>query len=133
MDALPATGVIDVVEMLSGPAIMHVVHSHAGAYVACRVLALGTAKQRKKVIKAMKGTAASHSLRTNRFCLAGEWSPWPPVAHQWPEKCKVEGRQHLSQACISFASSIYIHARPGWQAKQQCSACLASNGADPSA
>ena len=61
MDAAPATAVTDVVEMLAGPAIMHMVHSHAGADVACRVLALGTAKQRKKVIKAMKGAAAAHT------------------------------------------------------------------------
>lgn len=55
MDAAPSTAVADVAEMLAGPAILHMVHSHAGADVACRVLALGTAKQRKKVIKAMKG------------------------------------------------------------------------------
>ncbi len=59
MDAAPATAVTDVVEMLAGPAIMHMVHSHAGANVACRALALGTAKQRKKVIKAMKGAATA--------------------------------------------------------------------------
>ena len=59
MDAAPATAVTDVVEMLAGPAIMHMVHSHAGADVACRALALGTAKQRKKAIKAMKGAAAT--------------------------------------------------------------------------
>lgn len=58
MDAVPVTAVTDVVEMLAGPAILHMVHSHAGADVACRVLALGTAKQRKKAIKAMKGVAA---------------------------------------------------------------------------
>ena len=62
MDAAPPTAVTDVVEMLAGPPIMHMVHSHAGADVACRVLALGTAKQRKKVIKAMKGAPAALGL-----------------------------------------------------------------------
>ena len=62
MDAAPASAVADMVEMLAGPNILHMVHSHAGAHVACRVLALGTAKQRKKVIKAMKGKlSCSHS------------------------------------------------------------------------
>ena len=41
--------------MLAGPPLLHCVHSRAGAQVAVRVLAQGTAKQRKKVIKAMKG------------------------------------------------------------------------------
>ena len=59
MDAAPASAVADVVEMLAGPPMLHMVHSHAGADVACRVFALGTAKQRKKAIKAMKGTHTS--------------------------------------------------------------------------
>ncbi len=79
MDAAPATAVTDVVEMLAGPAIMHMVHSHAGADVACRALALGTAKQRKKVIKAMKGAAATlgppwhtqHSAEDGFGCIQG--------------------------------------------------------------
>lgn len=55
MEAAPQTAVADVVEMLAGPPLLHMVHSRSGATAACQVLAMATAKQRKKVIKAMKG------------------------------------------------------------------------------
>ncbi|BDA41597.1 Pumilio homolog 3 [Coccomyxa sp. Obi] len=55
MEAAPPTAVADVVEMLAGPPLLHMVHSRPGATAACQVLAMATAKQRKKVIKAMKG------------------------------------------------------------------------------
>ena len=55
MESAPASAVGEAVEMLAGPPLLHCVHSRAGAQVAVRVLAQGTAKQRKKVIKAMKG------------------------------------------------------------------------------
>ena len=80
MDAAPASAVADMAEMLAGPNILHMVHSHAGAHVACRVLALGTAKQRKKVIKAMKGELSCSLLhlpsgylsqRGGHTCTAG--------------------------------------------------------------
>ncbi len=56
MEAAPATAVADAVEMLAGPNLLHMVHSHHGATAACQVLAMATAKQRKKVVKAMKGS-----------------------------------------------------------------------------
>ncbi|EIE25301.1 ARM repeat-containing protein [Coccomyxa subellipsoidea C-169] len=55
MEAAPASAVADAVEMLAGPNLLHMVHSHHGATAACQVLAMATAKQRKKVVKAMKG------------------------------------------------------------------------------
>ncbi len=58
MEAAPPTAVADVVEMLAGPPLLHMVHSRPGATAACQVLAMATAKQRKKVIKAMKGEIA---------------------------------------------------------------------------
>lgn len=57
MATAPASAVADAVEMLAGPPLLHMVHSHQGATVACQVMATATAKQRKKVIKAMKGKA----------------------------------------------------------------------------
>lgn len=49
----------DAVEMLAGPPLLHMVHSRPGATVASQVLAMATAKQRKKIIKAMKGALVS--------------------------------------------------------------------------
>ena len=70
MGAAPGSAVADMVEMLAGPNILHMVHSHAGADVACRVLALGTAKQRKKVIKAMKGERSCSFLHLSSPLLS---------------------------------------------------------------
>ena len=70
MDAAPASAVADMAEMLAGPNILHMVHSHAGAQVACHVLAVGTAKQRKKVIKAMKGELSCPLLYLPLGCLS---------------------------------------------------------------
>ena len=53
----PASALAEAVEMLAGPPLLHCVHSRPGMQVACHVLAAGSAKQRKKVIKAMKGAA----------------------------------------------------------------------------
>ena len=55
MECSPASAVADAIEMLAGPALLHCVHSRPGAAVAARVLAQGSAKQRKRTIKAMKG------------------------------------------------------------------------------
>lgn len=53
--AAPASAVREAVEMLAGPALLRCVHTHAGAAVACCVIAYGTAKDRKKAVKGMKG------------------------------------------------------------------------------
>lgn len=59
MEYSPASAVADAIEMLAGPALLHCVHSRPGAAVAARVLAQGSAKQRKRTIKAMKGAESS--------------------------------------------------------------------------
>ncbi len=47
----------DAVDTLSatGPALLKLVHTHDGAAVACAALGYGTAKDRKRIVKAMKG------------------------------------------------------------------------------
>jgi pumilio family protein 6 len=51
----PPSLVEDAVESLSGDALLHMIHTHEGAEAACMVLAYGSAKDRKKAIKAFKG------------------------------------------------------------------------------
>lgn len=55
MTAAPASLVADAVESLTGEPLLHMVHTKEGATAACMVLAYGTAKDRKKALKAMKG------------------------------------------------------------------------------
>jgi pumilio homology domain family member 6 len=51
----PPSLVEDAVESLSGEALLHMIHTHEGVEAACMVLAYGSAKDRKKAIKAFKG------------------------------------------------------------------------------
>ena len=55
LKSAPPSLVEDSVESLSGDALLHMIHTHEGAEAACMVLAYGTAKDRKKAIKAFKG------------------------------------------------------------------------------
>ncbi|KAK9834069.1 hypothetical protein WJX81_007630 [Elliptochloris bilobata] len=55
LQAAPRSAVAEAVETLAGPALLRMVHTRHGALVACQVLAFGTAKDRKKAVKAMKG------------------------------------------------------------------------------
>ena len=55
VQAAPRSAVAEAVETLAGPALLRMVHTRHGALVACYVLAFGTAKDRKKAVKAMKG------------------------------------------------------------------------------
>ncbi len=55
LTAAPPRAAADAVEALAGPALMRMVHTRDGATAAAAVLALGTAKDRKKAVKAMKG------------------------------------------------------------------------------
>ena len=50
----------EAVETLSstGEAVLRMVHTHEGAAAACMVLGYGTPKDRKKVVRAMKGHVA---------------------------------------------------------------------------
>lgn len=51
----PVGAVEEVVGGLAGEVLMRIVHTRDGAAVGCMVLAYGTPKDRKKVVKAMKG------------------------------------------------------------------------------
>ena len=51
----PASLVADAVESLSGDALLHMLHTHHGCAASCMVLAYGTAKDRKKAVRALKG------------------------------------------------------------------------------
>ncbi|KAL4423682.1 hypothetical protein ABPG75_000983 [Micractinium tetrahymenae] len=55
MEFSPASVVADAAESLSGDPLLHMVHTKEGAKAACMVLAYGTAKDRKKALKCMKG------------------------------------------------------------------------------
>ena len=59
LEAGPASLVVDAVETLSGEALLHMLHTHDGVKAACMVFAYGTAKDRKKALKAMKGHVAA--------------------------------------------------------------------------
>eukprot|EP00887_Chlorella_sp_A99_P001683 scaffold8.g1683.t1 len=55
MEHAPASLVADAAEYLSGEPLLHMVHTKDGASAACCVLAYGTAKDRKKAVRALKG------------------------------------------------------------------------------
>ncbi len=75
LECAPAGAVSDALEALAGPALLHCVHSRPGAGVAARVFVQGSAKQRKKVIKAMKGAPLSLSPSTMRaMCICSRLS-----------------------------------------------------------
>lgn len=56
----PGGAVEEVVGGLAGDVLMRMVHTRDGAAVGCMVLAYGTPKDRKKVVKAMKGVRVDH-------------------------------------------------------------------------
>lgn len=60
----PPSAIRDSVETLAGPALLRCVHTHAGAAVACSVIAYGTPKDRKKAVKSMKGARLAAGLVT---------------------------------------------------------------------
>lgn len=55
LTSAPPSLIEDSVESLSGDALLHMIHTHEGVEAACMVLAYGSAKDRKKAIKACKG------------------------------------------------------------------------------
>jgi pumilio family protein 6 len=55
LKSAPPSLIEDSVESLSGDALLHMIHTHEGVEAACMVLAYGSAKDRKKAIKAFKG------------------------------------------------------------------------------
>lgn len=61
----------DAIETLSGDHLMHMIHTHEGAEAACMIIAYGSAKDRKKSIRAFKGHVEA--------ALRDEWG-YLPVA-----------------------------------------------------
>jgi pumilio homology domain family member 6 len=55
MQLAPSDMVADSVELLCGEPVLRMVHTHAGCRVGCLVAAWSTPKERKKLLKAMKG------------------------------------------------------------------------------
>lgn len=55
----PGSLVVDAVETLSGDPLLHMVHTKEGASAACMTFAYGTAKDRKKALRSMKGHVAA--------------------------------------------------------------------------
>lgn len=53
--AAPATTVADAVASLSGDPLLHMAHTREGARACCMTLAYGTARDRKRAVRALKG------------------------------------------------------------------------------
>ena len=87
MQAAPRSAVAEAVETLAGPALLRMVHTRHGALVACYVLAFGTAKDRKKAVKAMKGA------NPHRACASLPESAGSLSVHV----CVVEVFRHAAQ------------------------------------
>ncbi|CAG9467832.1 unnamed protein product [Pedinophyceae sp. YPF-701] len=68
LEHAPALSVYDAAETLSGPQILRIVHTRGGARAACVAIAAGTAKDRKKVVKACKTHVTKMAL--------DEWGHW---------------------------------------------------------
>ena len=55
MQLAPADMLQDAVELLCGEAVLRMIHTHNGCRVGCMVAAYSSPKERKKLLKAMKG------------------------------------------------------------------------------
>jgi hypothetical protein len=55
LEASPPSARLEAIESLTGEALLRMVHTRDGAWVANAVLCYGTAKDCKKFVKAMKG------------------------------------------------------------------------------
>lgn len=55
MQLAPADMLQDAVELLCGEAVLRMIHTHNGCRVGCMVAAYSSPKERKKLVKAMKG------------------------------------------------------------------------------
>jgi len=71
LKSAPISLVEDAIETLSGDHLMHMIHTHEGAEAACMIIAYGSAKDRKKSIRAFKGHVEA--------ALRDEWG-YLPVA-----------------------------------------------------
>lgn len=51
----PASLVVDAIETLSGDSVLHMLHTRYGSRAACSIVGYGSAKERKKLIRSLKG------------------------------------------------------------------------------
>ena len=54
----------------SGTDVLKMVHTHDGAAAACMIIAYGSAKDRKRMIKAMKGERMMDGMQAGLLALA---------------------------------------------------------------
>lgn len=116
----------DAVDTLSqtGAAVLKMVHTHEGAAAVCMLLAYGTARDRKRLVKAMKGfvkeTALNewgHSVVCTALTHVDDTSM---MSKTIVAELKVGGVQGISAglrvalqiACWSYQQSLFCHA--GW-------------------
>lgn len=142
----PGDLVQDAVELLSGEAVLRMVHTHAGARVGCLAAAYGSPKDRKKLAKAMKGHVLKmcldefayiplvHTLavvddtQLMRKCVITELAVCPPFFQRWRSPCSACG---TSLQCVLAAAPCCALPRRACGAGLQCvlaaldcSACL---------
>lgn len=67
--AKPGETSTQVTKITPGTALLHMVHTRDGARAACAVLAYGTAKDRRRVVKAMRGATLDCNLITSYSSL----------------------------------------------------------------
>lgn len=60
--ASPGSSVAEAVQLLSGAPLLRMVHTRHGAQLACDVISYGSAKDRKKAVKAMAGQVMKMAL-----------------------------------------------------------------------
>jgi hypothetical protein len=103
LECAPGMSIEDACDTLAatGAALLKMVHTHDGAAVVCALLGYGTAKDRKRIVKALKGEPRDHPCVTlalvclcqavmNQhlvvcdmlmYCVCGPpqamWAPWP--------------------------------------------------------
>ena len=60
--ASPGSSVAEAVQLLAGPPLLRMVHTREGAQLACHIISYGSAKDRKKAVKAMTGQVMKMAL-----------------------------------------------------------------------
>ena len=74
LECAPGSALEDTIDSLSqsGSSVLKLVHTHEGAAAACCMLAYGSARDRKRMVKAMKGECWRGGL-WGRTSLRGLW------------------------------------------------------------
>ena len=115
--------IYDVAELLCGPALLRLCHTQDGARVACMCVAAGTAKDRKKVVKAMKGHVGkmvadewAHTVIMTLLSMTDDTkllvkSIIPEVIEVLPEVVSHKHGRRVVLQLLSTDVSSYV---PGW-------------------